>query len=186
MPPTETKTVLRYATNDERLVRRRRRIIRSLFILLVATLALAICIIVMGDIRRHKVAMTAAQAYVDQVSGRVGQQRQLPLNLGLRDDTPPEASPVPLRNIEWLTRDQAWLLRRSERRVIAAHSLPIRRRFLEDGCVAVFFEGGRFNLEWMLLPDFDTAQRLQIEEIEHLEHELRKGEPSAAEGAGLP
>lgn len=185
MPAIETKTVLRYGTSADRLVQRRRRIIRSLIFLIAASLALALSIMVMGDMRHYRVAMNAGRTYIDQVSQRVGQQRQLPLNLRFDESVDDDAT-VFIRNFEWLTRDQAYLLRRTKRRVIAAHSSPVRRWLLVDGRVVVFFQDGEFSLEWLSLPGFEAVWQTQSDEIGRLDRELREEDSNVADEPGRP
>ena len=88
-PAAETKTVLRYGPGDAEPAKRRKRVVRTLTLLAVATVGLILFILVMGDLRRHEGAFALAEAYIDQVSRRVGQQHALPLNLAFRVEEKP-------------------------------------------------------------------------------------------------
>lgn len=174
-PAADTKTVLRYGSDDAEPAKRRKRVVRTLSLLAVATVGLILFIVVMGDLRRHEAAFALAEAYIDQVSQLVGQQHDLPLNLAFRVDEKPGESAATGPKLEWLTRYEALLLRRSERRVLAAHTQPILRRLMTDGRVVVFFEKGVFSSDWISLSAFDRFVTAQTEEFERLErHEAAK------------
>lgn len=168
-PAADTRTVLRYGLDDAEPAKRRKRVVRTLTLLAVATVGLILFILVMGDLRRHEAAFALAEAYIDQVSQRVGQQHALPLNLAFRVDEKPGESPAARPKLEWLTRYEALLLRRSDRRVLAAQTQPIRRRLMTDGRVVVFFEKGVFSSDWVALGVFDRFVTAQTEEFERLE-----------------
>jgi len=167
-PAADTKTVLRYGHDDAEPVKRRKRVVRTLSLLVVATVCLILFILGMGDLRRHEGAFALAKTYIDQVSQRIGQQHALPLNLAFRVDENPGESAAPGPKLEWLARDEAWLLRGSEHRVIAAQTQPILRRVMSDGCVVIFFENGVFSSEWITLGVFEKLVVAQAEEIERL------------------
>lgn len=168
-PPADTKTVLRYGRDDAEPAKRRKRVVRTLSLLAVATVGLILFILVMGDLRRHEGAFTLAESYIEQVSERVGQQHALPLNLAFRVEEKPGESAAGRPKFEWLTRDEAWLLRHSDRRVLAAQTQPILRRLMTDGRVVVFFENGVFSSDWISLDVFDRFVIAQTEESERLE-----------------
>ncbi|MCH9003352.1 MAG: hypothetical protein IIC02_12330 [Planctomycetes bacterium] len=168
-PAADTTTVLRYGPGDAEPAKRRKRVVRTLALLAVATVGLIVFILVMGDLRRHEGAFALAEAYIVQVSQRVGQQHALPLNLAFRVDEKPGESPAARPKLEWLTRYEALLLRRSDRRVLAAQTQPILRRLMTDGRVVVFFEKGVFSSDWISLGAFDRFITAQTEEFERLE-----------------
>ena len=168
-PAADKKTVLRYGPDDTELAKRRKRVARTLTLLAVAAVGLILFILVMGDLRRHEAAFALAEAYIDQVSQRVGQQNDLPLNLAFRTAEELGKSAAVRPKLEWLARDEAWLMRRSDRRVLAAQTHPIRRRLMPDGRVVVFFEKGVFSSDWISLDVFDQFVAAQTEELERLE-----------------
>lgn len=171
-PTADTRTVLRYGPDASALAKRRKRVARAFIFLAAATAGLILFILVMGDLRRHKTAFAMAEAYIASVSQRTGNQQILPLNLAFRSDDRTNESGTTRGNMEWLTRDQAWLFRHTDRRVMAARTGPIRRRLMSDGRVAVFFEHGVFSLDWMLLDTFDRLEIAQREELKRLERDL--------------
>lgn len=183
---TDTKTVIRFANGEDRLLRRRRRIIRSVVVLVVATAALVVFILVMGDLRRYKAAMGMADMYVDQVSVRIGRRQELPFDLSLHADKVTDAFSAASKNLEWLTRDEAWHMRRSDGPVMAAWTRPVHRRFLEDGRAAVFFKDGALQSAWLPLAAFDDTQEKQAAELARLDLEVRKAEREVAEQPDTP
>lgn len=165
----DTKTILRYGPDSAEPARRRKRVVRTLLLLAVATVGLILFILVMGDLRRHAGAFALAKKYIEHVSQLVGQQHALPLNLAFRVDEKPGGLAAGRPRLEWLTRYEALLLRRSDRRVLAAHTQPILRRLMTDGRVVVFFEKGVFSSDWISLGAFDRFITVQTEEFERLE-----------------
>lgn len=168
-PAADTKTVLRYGPDDSLPAKRRKRVVRTLSLLAVATVGLILFILVMGDLRRHERAFALAEAYIAEVSQRVGQQHALPLNLAFRVVENLGESPAARPKLEWLTRYEALLLRRSDRRVLAAQTRPILRRLMTDGRVVVFFEKGVFSSDWISLDVFDRFITAQTEDFERFE-----------------
>lgn len=183
-PTADTKTVLRYGSDASELAKRRKRVVRGFVFLAAATVGLILFILVMGDLRRHKTAFALAEAYIANVSQRVGDPQILPMNLEFRPDEQTDELGTTRGKMECLTREQAWLLRQSDRRVMAARTGPIRRRLMSDGRVAVFFEQGVFSLEWMLLDAFDRLeieQRLELERLDRddVAKDSETGDPPA-------
>ena len=144
---------------------RRKSIIRSVIILAIATAVLILFIVLLGDLRRRSFAMSQAKWCQAQLQTRLGENRVLPLNLEL--DVSPAASSKTL-HFESLAREQAWLLRESDQRIMVAQTAPIRRRLLPDGRAVVFFEEGRFGFEWLRDRDFDRLCGAQGEELRRL------------------
>lgn len=171
-PTADTRTVLRYGPDASELAKRRKRVVRAFVFLAAATVGLILFIVVMGDLRRHKTAIALAEAYIARVSQRVGNQQILPLNLAFRPDDRTDELGTPRGKMEWLTRDQAWLLRQTDGRVMAAWTGPIRRRLMSNGRVAIFFEHGVFSLDWMLLDAFDRLEIEQREELERVDRDV--------------
>lgn len=178
-PAADMKTVLRYGHDDTEPAKRRKRVVRTLSLLVVATVGLILFIIVMGDLRRHERAFALAKTYIDEVSQRVGQQHILPLNLTLQVDENPGETSGPGPTLECLTRYEALLLRSSDRRVLAAQTQPIIRRVMSNGRVVIFFEDGVFSSDWISLGEFKRFVFAQDEEIE----KLKQGE--AAKNAAV-
>lgn len=142
---------------------RRRSIFRSAFLLVLCTIVLFAFILFQGDIRRRQRTKDDAQSYASVLTARIGDTGALPLNLELPNDHPPPSYPF-----EWLTRRDAHLLRRSTGRIIAAYSSPVTRILAPDGRTVVLFTDGHFDVEWMSLEEFDTAEAAQREEVKRL------------------
>ena len=143
----------------------RSSVFHSAIVLLLATLALVAFICMLGDLRRKNNAITRTRWHADAFARRVAGTDVLPLNL--EPDVPPE-----LRNqiiqVEWLPRDAARYLRSSQRRVIVAYTRPLPRVLGSNGRAVVFFQDGRFDVEWLTLSRFDGLFAAQQEEIQRL------------------
>ena len=144
---------------------RRRSVLRSVFLLLLATVALFVFILVQGDARRRQRAMSQAQWHAANLAQRLGDTKALPLNLEpVRDP----ARTGEVSRVEWLSRDDALRLRRSDKRVLAAQTVSLPRVLAPDGRAAIFFEGGKFYVKWLTLPEFDRLYAAQQDEIRRL------------------
>ena len=71
--------------------RRRPPVRRSMVFLAIATIALVVFILILGDARRKRTALSRAAWYADTLSKQLGEGGTLPLNLEL--DVPPEQRP---------------------------------------------------------------------------------------------
>ena len=127
--------------------------------LAMATIALVLFILVLGDIRRKGTPLSEAMWYADELSQRLEGTKALPMNLELLD-VPPEHRRK-LQKFEWLTREQARTLRRTSERLIVAHTKPISRILAPDGRAVVFFHAGQFQAEWLSLSEFDKLHGVQ-------------------------
>ncbi len=138
---------------------------RSVAVLVVATLALVVFILVLGDIRRKNTPLAQAQWYASQLTDRLGSARALPLNLDV--DVSPAHEPK-LRRFNRLTPERARTLRQAGRRVVAAYTNPINRVLAPDGRAVVFFEAGSFSAEWLSLAEADVVLAAQQSLIQSL------------------
>jgi hypothetical protein len=141
--------------------RRRPPVRRSMVLLAIATIALVVFILILGDARRKRTALSRAAWYADTLSMQLGEGGTLPLNLEL--DVPPEQRPELLR-FQWLTREEVRRFRTSDKRVIVAHTRPIRQTLAPRGRAVVFFQAGTVDSGWLTLSEFDglyTAQKAE-------------------------
>lgn len=143
-------------------VRSRAPIHRAAIVLVVCTIALLAFILVQGDSRRRHRAVEGLRRQVATLVERVGESGILPLNLG--PNTGPRQQARASR-VEWLTRQEARLLRRSAGRKIVAHTIPVRQVLSREGRAVIFFENGRFDVEWLTLAEFDECYAAQLNEI---------------------
>lgn len=155
--------------------KRRKSLLRYAILLAIATGALILFILLLGDLRRQSSALAQMKRYTGILTARLGEKRSLPLNLEL-DVSPEQASGTPA--FEHLSREQAWLLRDRDKRIIVAQTFPVRQRLLFDGRAVVFFEQGRFSFEWFRADDFDKLYAAQVEELR------RRGTGETAAPAG--
>jgi len=142
--------------------RRRGPVLRSVVLLVVTTVALVVFTLLLGDMRRKKIALDRADWYAARLADRAGPHALLPLNLQV-DCT--QDLKTKTYAVEWLSRQDAYVLRRSEQRVIAAQTVPISRYLAADGRAVVFFQKGRFKAQWLPLSQFDEFAEAQREEI---------------------
>lgn len=144
---------------------RRRRIIRSVILLALCTAALLALILASGDFRRRQRAVDQMRWHASVLTGRIGPGGLLPLNLE------PAHAPERLSGmfrIEWMTRDDARLLRASGKRCVAAQTVPLLQVLGPEGRAVLFFEDGTFEAQWMTLDQFDDYFAKQQEEIRRL------------------
>ncbi|MBI4716814.1 MAG: hypothetical protein HY763_03340 [Planctomycetes bacterium] len=136
----------------------KRAIVRRSAALLAATAALVAFILLLGDMRRRNVAMERAQRFAEQLTGRVGQDGVLPLNL---EPAPAAGQPAGGFRFTWLTRDEAHRLRGSHERILAAYSPGIECNLSPDGRAVLFFESGRFGAAWVSEKEFTALNAAQ-------------------------
>lgn len=141
---------------------RRAPVRRSIILLAVATVALAVFILALGDWRRRHMALDEARWYASELSNRVGEGLALPLNLEI--EVPPELRPT-LRKFDWLTREEAHRLRAKDGRFIVAQTGEVRQVLGSNGRAVVFFQGDGFECEWLTLAEFDALYATQEEEL---------------------
>lgn len=176
--PTRDSDAVTTRELPDALAKRRRSIFRYALLLVVATGALILFILLLGDLRRESSALAQMKRYTGTLTARLGENRSLPINLE------PDESPEPASRtytFDYLSRDQAWLLRDRDKRTIVAQTLPVHQRLLFDGRVVVFFEQGRFTFEWLRMADFDKLYNVQVEELRQLARDAAAG-PSGARG----
>jgi hypothetical protein len=124
---------------------------------MVATLALVVFILGLGDWRRRNTAVSAVTEYARELSARLGDGRALPLNL----DVSPELQPR-LRRLEWLTREEARRLRAEKTRLILAQTHEVRQYLGRNGRAVVFFDNGQFESTWVTTAEFDRLYTAQL------------------------
>lgn len=134
--------------------------------LLVASLALVAYIGAQRDLRLRRYALDQAAIYATDLNSRVGAAGVLPLDLD-----PPARSPAEqarMIRLECADRNDAWVLRRVDGPVLAAHSGPLGRFFAPDGRVVVWFSAGKFTAEWLGESEYDRAATAQRERLKQL------------------
>lgn len=139
--------------------------------LAIASLALVAYIGAQRDLRLRRYALDQATIYAADLNSRVGSAGVLPLDL-----EPPERPPAHearMIRLECVDRNDAWVLRRADAPVLAAHSDPLGRIFAPDGRVVVWFDAGKFSAEWLAESDYDRAATAQRERLK----KLREGAP---------
>lgn len=142
--------------------RSRTPIHRSAIVLTVCTIALLAFIFVQGDSRRRQRAIDQLRRQAATLVERVGESGILPLNL--EPDTDPTQQSKAVR-VDWLTRQDVRLLRKSAGRKIVVQTIPVRQVLARVGRAVIFFEKGRFDVEWLTLAEFDEQYAAQLDEI---------------------
>jgi hypothetical protein len=120
---------------------------------------------VQGDVRRRQRAMSQAEWHAGTLIQRLGDTKVLPLNLEPVSDAERKGQ---MFRVEWLSRDDALCLRKSDKPVLAAQTVSLPRVLAPDGRAAIFFEGGKFYVKWLTLPEFDGLYAAQKDEIRRL------------------
>jgi len=143
-------------------VRRRPQIVLLVVLLLVAAATLLVFIGLLGDFRRQGNALTQAKQQAAVYAGRSAGTGILPLNLEPEVGTESGAETI---SVEWLSAEEARLLRKSGSRVIVARTAPVVRALGRDGRAVVFFKDGRFDVEWVTLAEFEALRAAQQVEI---------------------
>ena len=156
---TDSKTTFSSGQAASGSSRPRTPIYRSVIVLTIGTIALFIFILVQGDVRRRQRATEQARSYAATLAKRVGDAGTLPLNLG------PDQM---ILQIEWLSRQDAGHLRKSAERGIVAQTKPVLQVLAYDGQAVIFFQNGRFDVEWLALSKFDERHAAQRELIRRL------------------
>jgi len=132
---------------------RRASIGRRIFTLTVATIALVVFIILLGDVRRERVAVAQAQWFADMLHKQMGESTTLPVNVAphaVADDARRLAA------LDWLTRDEIRHLRNLPGPIIVAHTQPVPRVLLSDGRAAVLHESGKLQSRWVSSSEFES------------------------------
>ena len=143
---------------------RRRSVHRSLALRAVAVLVLLVFIVGLGDFRRKRNALSQAERYADALRKRVGDSGIIPLNLD------PEAfDELPQRSIrmEALTREDVRKLRERDGAFLIAWTVPIVQVLGRNGRAVVILDGGRHEVAWLTLDEFDVRraeQRARLQE----------------------
>jgi len=166
MNPTRTSIATQVAVKP---APRRPPVLRSAVVLAAGTLATVAFILVLGDVRRKNNALTQARWHAAKFTERIDESGLLPLQLRL--DTPPDGAEKMLA-LDWLPAETAVLLRRAEQRVLAAQTPPVRQDLGLDGRAVIFFQNGRFEVQWLAPSEFDaalTAQKAELRRLSPLE-----------------
>lgn len=136
----------------------RKDVARTAVLLCLATGALVAFILGLGDFRRQRNALAQLRWHSNNYDRRVGAGGMMPLNFD--PDVPPEGqrNMIPL---QWLDRTSAAKLRGVDRPVMVAQTIPILQVFGYDGRAVMTFKGGKFTVEWLTLPQFETLWAAQ-------------------------
>lgn len=137
---------------------RRAPVRRSVIFLAIATVALAVFILGLGDWRRMRMARSEAELYANELSKRMGDGLALPLNLEIAGS--PELKPK-LHRFDWLTSEQARRLRSKDGRFIVAQTAEVRQVLRSNGRAVIFFQAGEFQCEWLRRSKFDALYAAQ-------------------------
>lgn len=155
----------------------RKDVARTAVLLCLATAALVAFILGLGDFRRQRFALAQLRWHADNYERRIGAGGVMPLNFD--PDVPPEGQRKMIR-LQWLDRASATKLRGSDRPVMVAQTVPIFQVFGYDGRAVMTFKGGKFTVEWMTLPRFDSLYAAQQEVVR------RPASESAVETPSIP
>lgn len=131
-------------------------------LLVLATGALIVFILLMGDFRRKSAALQRTRAHAAELEQRVGTGGVLPLELSARESADAAS---PSFRVESLGRDQAYRLRHVDGPVLVAWTGVIRGDILPEGRAAVFFERGAFTSRWMDERGFVTFRERQTARV---------------------
>ena len=144
---------------------RRRMIVRSAGLLAFATIALVLFIVGLGDVRRKSVALEQVRTHADVLETRRQAVGALPMDLA--PDTPPDQLKATAGS-EFLAPSEVRWLRNHPDRVWVFASKPVARILASDGRAVIFFQAGRFVVEWMTLAEFTHLSETQRELIERM------------------
>jgi hypothetical protein len=139
-------------------------LLRSVVLLLLSAGALLIFILLLGDWRREHNILAQLEAHAAEYASRMSEGGIVPLNLELDDSRDPKSRLMDA----WLSRVEAQMLRGADRRILAAWTRPMLRVLGADGRGVIFFENGRFDVEWVPLKLFDSLLADQTSAIRRL------------------
>ena len=148
---------------------RRSSVLRNVFFLALAAAALLTYIGTTGFVRRKGNAIAQGERHAQALMLRMGDSRQLPLNLELQPQTDAKGRSI---TFEWLDRESARILRGRDERIIAAQSTALPGMFVRRGRVVMFFEDGTFDVKWLALRDFDRLAADQDSLLRRLKSEV--------------
>ena len=151
--------------DDTRTPLRPRSLLRSVLVVGLIAVALVVFTFLLGDVRRRHIVLAQAERYTDELQSRVFAPGLLPLNLEI--EIPPHLR-TRAYAAKFLSRQDAHTLRGTDRRIIAAYTVPIARTLAPDGRGVVFFEEGRFATDWLTLDEFDRLAAEQAEVLVRL------------------
>ncbi len=139
--------------------------VRSLLLLLVATSALLVFIVGVGDFRRKQNAIAQMEWHCGTYTSRMGDTGTLPLNF-----EPDIAVSRRLRMLKvfWLTREDARALRGISDKIIVAYTAPIPRALAANGRAVAYFKDGAFTAAWLEPDAFDKHLKKQQDAIRAL------------------
>ena len=137
---------------------RRSSLRHRLAVLVIASLLLMLFILLLGDFRRRDNAVKEMARLAEVLRERLGEGARLPLNLELPSRASDRAEN---QRMEFLSRDDARVLRDRPEAVLAAWTALIRRAVLPEGRGVVLFEDGRFHVKWMQADEFDRVLERQ-------------------------
>jgi hypothetical protein len=139
-------------------------LLRSVVFLLLSAGALLIFIALLGDWRREHNILAQVEAHAAEYATRMSEGGVVPLNLELNVSRDPKSRLMDA----WLSPDEARMLRGADRRILAAWTVPMPRVLGADGRGVIFFELGRFNVEWVPLHQFDVLLAGQNAEVKRI------------------
>lgn len=162
MPLDET---LDSPSNAVKPSRPRTPILRTMIVLAVGTIVLFVLLLAGRDVRWRQRAVSHAEWHAATLAKRVGKTGALPRNL--EPLSVPAGSPRTV-DLEWLPRDQAHRLRGVGHRLVVAQTAAPPQLLAPDGRAVIFFENGRFEVEWLTLARFDELRAAQQDAIQDL------------------
>jgi len=139
-------------------------LLRSVVFLLLSAGVLLIFIALLGDWRREHNILAQLESHAAAYASRMSEGGVVPLNLELSDSRDPKSRLMDA----WLSPDEARILRGADRRILAAWTVPLPRVLGADGRGVIFFEHGRFNVEWVPLKLFNALLADQTSEVRRL------------------
>ncbi len=143
----------------------RKDVVRTAVVLCLAAAGLVAFILGLGDYRRQRNSLAQVRWHATNFERRIGEGGALPLNFDA--DVPPEGRQrmIPLESLD---RQAAAKLRGSDRPILVAQTVPILQVFGRNGRAVMTFNNGKFAVDWMTLPRFDTAFAAQQELLRRL------------------
>ena len=144
---------------------------QMLVFLLLGAAALMVFNGLLGDMRRKQNALAQAKLHAQTYVKRAGESNRLPLNLepGISD-----LQPAKMFRMEWLSSNEARLLRTSNQPVMVAQTVVLPFFLSADGRAVIFYNDGQFYEKWMTLTEFNqqlTRQQVELDRIAATQHD---------------
>lgn len=139
-----------------------------LLLLVLGSIVLVAYIGLQRDLRLKRYTLEQATWYADKLSEKLGDSHSLPLNL---DVVVPAESEAQMFTMEWLSREDARILRQSQQSIIVGRANRLLRRVLTpDGLMVVTFHNGQFKGEWLSQSEYESAMQSQHNELNRLKN----------------